>query len=56
MKLLLGWWSSSWALSLARSVLVMLAGPVRRKPKPISSVPKRTPPPPSPRQNVRRKS
>lgn len=44
-----------WALSLARSASAMLAGPVRQKPKPISSVPKRTPPPPSPRQNVRRK-
>lgn len=42
-------------LSLARSASAMLAGPVRRKPKPISSEPKRMPPPPSPRQNVRRK-
>nr|DAE08205.1 MAG TPA: hypothetical protein [Siphoviridae sp. ctXQ014]DAI89856.1 MAG TPA: hypothetical protein [Caudoviricetes sp.] len=33
----------------------MLAVPVRQKPKPICSVPKRMPPPPSPRQNVRRK-
>lgn len=43
-----------WALSLPRSVLATYAGPVRQKPKPISSVPKRTPPPPSPRQNGRK--
>jgi hypothetical protein len=55
-EIIAGWWSSSWALSLARSALVMLAGPVRRKPKPISSVPKRTPLLLSPRQNAVLKS
>ncbi|VGE00734.1 Uncharacterised protein [Klebsiella pneumoniae] len=43
-------------LLLARSALVMLAGPVRRKPKLISNVPKRTPLLLSPRQNAVLKS
>ncbi|STS92153.1 Uncharacterised protein [Klebsiella variicola] len=55
-EIIAGWWLSSWVLSLVRSALVMHAGPVRQKPKPISSAPKRTPPPPSLRQNVRQKS
>lgn len=42
--------------SLALSAWVTFAGPARRKPKPSSSEPKRTPPPASPRQNVRQKS
>lgn len=45
-----------WVLLLARSALVMLAGPVRRKPKLISNVPKRTPLLLSPRQNAVLKS
>ncbi len=43
-------------LLLARSALVMLAGPVRRKPKLISNVPKRTLLLLSPRQNAVLKS
>lgn len=45
-----------WALLLARLALVTLAVPVRRKPKPISSVPKKTPLLLSPRQNAVLKS